>query len=432
MIETIYSNESGEGSLSGRVQPVFKMPKNVRQIGKSNSNKKIYVEDYVMTFIKQLAGGDFSKCRIAVLVGQCIRLDSCRNIFISGAVEVRDIDPTSEITFSGDHWNTIYEEIKRYFVETEIVGWFIGGPGYLIEDKEKITKAHINNFAGQDKTLLTYDNVEKEEAFYSYENNRLTKLEGFYIYYEKNDEMQNYMIEHKATPQSSEADYDDRVSRDMRAILQNKKTPQEESKSINRLMYAAGTLLAVIVLVVGAAILNNYDQMRNMQDTLNYLSQNMEEVQAIFSENRNSSFSDETTLSKDRSSDASEVKDNLFVEDAPGDVERLPDEENPEEDSVPIEDLVGDEEDQTSNGDAQDTKPDDNDSKKKNRDTSEKPKKDEVVKTEIKYYVVQSGDTLADISYKLYHTYTKVQKIMELNQIEDQDVIYVGQKLIVP
>jgi LysM repeat protein len=441
VIETIYSNESGESGISGRVQPVFKMPKNVRQIGKSSATKKIYVEDYVMTFIKQLAGGDFSKCRLAVLVGQCIRLDNCRNIFISGAVEVKDIDPTMEITFSNDHWNTIYEEIKRYFVETEIVGWFIGGPGYLLEDKEKITKAHVNNFAGQDKTLLTYDNVEKEETFFSYENNRLTRQEGFYIYYEKNDEMQNYMIEHKAAPLSGEADYDDRISRDMRVILQNKKTPQDESKSINRLMYAAGTLLAVIVLIVGAAILNNYDQMKSMQDTLNYLSQNMEEVQAIFSEGRNTaSIENGTTLVGGQSADAADAENNginaeedsLDVEDAPGDVERLPAEEDQEEDTTPNEDLVGDEENQENNEDLQDDKTEDNNSKEEDKETSEKPKKEEIVKAEVKYYTVQNGDTLADISYKLYHTYTKVNKIMELNQIEDQDVIYVGQKLIVP
>ncbi len=443
MIETIYSNESGEGGISGRVQPVFKMPKNVRQIGKSNANKKIYVEDYVMTFIKQLAGGDFSKCRIAVLVGQCIRLDSCRNIFISGAVEVKDIDPTTEITFTGDHWNTIYEEIKRYFVETEIVGWFIGGPGYLLEDKDKITKAHINNFAGQDKTLLTYDNVEKEEAFFSYENNRLTRQEGFYIYYEKNDEMQNYMIEHKAAPISNEADYDDRISRDMRVILQNKKTPQEENKSINRLMYAAGTLLAVIVLVVGAAILNNYDQMKSMQDTLNYLSQNMEEVQSIFSEGRNtSSIKDGTTLVEGQSSDAADAENNsskpkedsLDVEVAPGEVERLPAEKNQEEDTTPKEDLADEEdmEDKEDKEDQQEEKTDDSKDREEDKDTTDQPKKEEVVKAEVKYYTVQNGDTLADISYKLYHTYTKVKKIMELNQIEDQDLIYVGQKLIVP
>ncbi len=441
VIETIYSNESGEGGISGRVQPVFKMPKNVRQIGKSGSMKKIYVEDYVMTFIKQLAGGDFSKCRIAVLVGQCIRLDNCRNIFISGAVEVKDIDPTTEIAFSNDHWNKIYEEIKKYFVETEIVGWFIGGPGYLLEDKEKITKAHVNNFAGQDKTLLTYDNVEKEEAFFSYENNRLTRQEGFYIYYEKNDEMQNYMIEHKATPLSGEADYDDRISRDMRVVLQSKKTPQEESKSINRLMYAAGTLLAVIVLVVGAAILNNYDQMKSMQDTLNYLSQNMEEVQSIFSEGRNTaSIEDRTTMIGGQSSDATDVENNdtkteedsLDVEDAPGDVERLPIEKDQEEDTAPNEDLVGDEEDQEKNKDSQEDKIEDGKNKEEDKDTNEKPGNEKVVKAEVKYYIVQNGDTLADISYKLYHTYTKVKKIMALNGIDDQDLIYVGQKLIVP
>ncbi len=441
MIETIYSNENGEGGISGRVQPVFKMPKNVRQIGKSNTNKKIYVEDYVMTFIKQLAGGDFSKCRIAVLVGQCIRLDNCRNIFISGAVEVRDIDPTTELTFSNDHWNTIYEEIKKYFVETEIVGWFIGGPGYLLEDKEKITKTHVNNFAGQDKTLLTYDNVEKEEAFFSYENNRLTRQEGFYIYYEKNDEMQNYMIEHKAAPPSGEADYDDRVSRDMRVVLQNKKIPQEENKSINRLMYAAGTLLAIIVLVVGAAILNNYDQMKSMQDTLNYLSQNMEEVHSIFSEGRNTTpVEDATTLVGGQASDAADAenadikpkKESLEVEDAPGDVERLPAEENNEENTVPDEELVGDEDANKEDKEQQEDKTDDSNHQKEDKDTSEKPGKERVVKANVNYYVVQEGDTLADISYKLYQTYTKVKKIMELNNLDNQDLIYSGQKLIVP
>ena len=92
-------------------------------------------------------------------------MDNCRNIFISGAVEVKDIDSAIEIAFPNDIWTNIYEEIKKYFVETEIVGWFLGGPGYLLEDKDKISKAHVDNFAGQDKTLLTFDNMEKEESF---------------------------------------------------------------------------------------------------------------------------------------------------------------------------------------------------------------------------------------------------------------------------
>lgn len=440
MIETIYSNESKEGNPSNKVQSSFKMPKNVRQIGKDNSNKKIYVEDYVMTYIKQLAGGDYSACKVAVLVGQCIRLENCRNIFISGAVEVGNIDLTAEPILSNETWSKIYEEIKKYFVETEIVGWFIGGPGYLLEDKDKITKAHIDNFAGQDKTLLTFDNMEKEESFYSYEGNRLTKLEGYYIYYEKNEEMQNYMVEHKE-PQSNEAGYDDRVSREIRTVLQAKKPPVEENKSITRLMYAAGTLLAVIVLVVGAAILNNYDQMRSMQDTLNYLSQNMEEVQSIVADDRMSDTIDsQTSVVEGQAFDISDKDTAASTEQAAGEPKT-----EDEEDSLDVEAVPGDvkplekEEDSTQT-DSEDASHNDEEDIVPEKKSEEEPKQDnqEQVKNTVKedkpvnYYTVVEGDTLAGISYKLYETYTKVSKIMELNHIEDQDVIFVGQRLIVP
>jgi LysM repeat protein len=426
VIETIYSNENGETKPANRVQTSFKMPKNVRQVGRSNPVKKIYVEDYVMTYIKQLAGGDYSKCKLAVLVGQCIKLDNCRNIFISGAVEVNNIDTTYEIVFSNDTWTGIYEDIKKYFVETEIVGWFIGGPGYLLEDEEKILKAHVDNFAGQDKTLLTYDSMEKEEVFLSYENNRLCKQEGYYIYYEKNEEMQSYMIDHKSV-QSIEESYDDRVSRDIRTVLQSKKPPEEENKNFTRLMYAAGTLLAVIVLVVGAAMLDNYDQMKSMQQTLNYLSRNMEEVQAIFTEDKASpTMADvqaENAQAEDadssEGSDTEASEDSLDVEVVPGDVK-------------PLEDTKDQDDNEDNNDSTSDVELADEDSNTEKVADSQEDKETVVVQDKVNYYTVESGDTLAGISYKLYQTYTKVDKIMKLNNIKDQDVILVGQRLIVP
>ncbi len=435
MIENIHSSD-GADKNPNRLQASFKMPKNVRQIGKSNATKKIYVEDYVMTYVKQLVGGDFSKCRAAVLVGQCIKLDNCRNIFVSGAVEVRDADPASDLIFSNDSWTNIYEEIKKYFVETEIVGWFLGGPGYLLEDKEKITKLHIDNFAGQDKALLTYDNMEKEESFFSFENNRLMKLEGYYIYYEKNEEMQTYMIDHRGVEaQSIEANYDDKVSRNIREVLQNKKEIQEDSKNVTRLMYAAGTLLAVIVLVVGAAILNNYDQMKSMQDTLNHLQENMQEVQSIFTDDGSSDIDSKTAVVKGQPSDSTDASagenaannpesdgsgdGSLDIEVAPGDVKPI--------------DHAGNQENNQGNETGENNEGDPEPDSSPNEELAGEDNEDEdVVQQQVKYYTVKSGDTLADISYKLYQTYTKVQQIMDLNDIDDQDVIYIGQKLIVP
>ena len=441
MIETIYSNDSGEAGRANKVQVPFKMPKNIRQVGKSNAIKKIYVEDYVMTFIKQLAGGDYSGFKIAVLVGQCIRLENCRNIFISGAVEVNGFEPEGEITFSNDIWTGIYEEIKKYFVEEEIVGWFIGGPGYILEDEDKILKIHVDNFAGQDKVLLTYDNMEREEAFFSYENNHLCKQEGYYIYYEKNEEMQTYMISSK-NGQSGEAAYDDKVSREIRTVLQSKKPSEEETRSVTRLMYAAGTLLAVIILVVAAAILNNYDQMKSMQKTMDYLSLSMEELQNVFvkddnvqtSVNVSDSSEGNNQATKGATDSAVEATDttgaeekNLEVEVVPGDVEPL--EKTGSQKGTEV--SKGNEEEDDSNdkspasGEDLATKGSDSSEVKSDQESA-------TVQKEVKYYTVVSGDTLADISYRLYNTYTKVKTIMKLNEIEDQDIIYVGQKLIVP
>jgi nucleoid-associated protein YgaU len=51
---------------------------------------------------------------------------------------------------------------------------------------------------------------------------------------------------------------------------------------------------------------------------------------------------------------------------------------------------------------------------------------------EIRYYVVQPGDSLAGISYKLYNSANYISKIKELNGIEDENKIIAGQKLIIP
>lgn len=417
MIESVYSNDNAEVNRTGRVQTSFKMPKNIRQVGKSNASKKIYVEDYVMTFVKQLAGEDYSTCRVAVLVGQYVRFEKERCLFISGAVEVKDIDLTNSIVFTNDHWTAIYENIKKYFVETEIVGWFIGGPGYLLEDKERILKAHVDNFAGQDKTLLTYDNMEKEEAFYFYVNGGLGRQEGYYIYYEKNEEMQNYMIDHKQKP-SEEAQYDDRVAREIRTIIQNKKPVTDESKNINRLMYAAGTLLAVIILVVGAAMLSNYDQMKNMQDTLNSLSQNLKEVESVFLKNENQQVHFDN--SKEQAVDVPiDTEESLNVEVVPGEVTPLPEIEDRQSSVETADSDIGDQ----NTVEAIDDENHIATSGGQNTATSNE---------EVKYYTVKAGDSLAGISYKLYNSANYISKIKELNNIEDENMIYIGQKLIVP
>lgn len=48
------------------------------------------------------------------------------------------------------------------------------------------------------------------------------------------------------------------------------------------------------------------------------------------------------------------------------------------------------------------------------------------------YYIVQSGDSLAGICQKIYHTSAMLEQICKLNGIENPDAIYAGQYLKLP
>ena len=56
-----------------------------------------------------------------------------------------------------------------------------------------VEAAHRKYFAGRDKILMLIDILEGEELFFIYEQGYLQKREGYYIYYEKNLAMQEYM-----------------------------------------------------------------------------------------------------------------------------------------------------------------------------------------------------------------------------------------------
>ena len=95
--------------------------------------------------------------------------------------------------------------------------------------------------------------------------------------------------------------------------------------------------------------------------------------------------------------------------------------------SLDVEILPGDvspiEEDPVSPSEKPDKKVTDKPTKKPDESPSENEKK---------YYTVSAGDTLAGISYKLYDSPNYITEIMRLNNIDDENYIYIGQKLIVP
>ena len=98
MIEIVYDKTTAE--KNGKNEMHYKMPKNIRQIGNAPDKKKIYIEDYVMTYLKKSPSGE-DNVKYGVLLGDVKRAKGNVYIFVNGMVEVRDVIENS-IIFNDD------------------------------------------------------------------------------------------------------------------------------------------------------------------------------------------------------------------------------------------------------------------------------------------------------------------------------------------
>lgn len=250
------------------------MPKNIRQVGEIDALHKIYVEDYVITFVKGLGNeivnhaakhqskeNDSSGKReeddfkIAVLLGKKSVNENDVETFINGLVLVDGFLMNTDESFTSEIWSKVYEGIKNYYEDEEIVGWLYVGYGNDMVSNSKLIKIHSNNFTGKNLLFMVYDISAKEEEFYDYIDNHFLKRKGFYIYYQKNETMHNYMLaingESHETP-----DKDEQVVKDIRNIL-NKHQKNHDIKKIAHYIYTTGMAAAALAIVVGTTVIYN-------------------------------------------------------------------------------------------------------------------------------------------------------------------------------
>lgn len=195
MIEIINKEDSAKENWNHKEESIC-LPKNIRQVGSPRGRHKIYLEDYVYTYLRTIAK-DKESCA-AVFLGKSHVVKDIRYTFISGLVECSTvIFQWERISLDDSFWDYIYKEGKQYFPDTEIVGWFLGRAGQAMALTSMVEAAHRKYFAGRDKVLMLMDILEGEELFFVYEQGYLQKREGYYIYYEKNLSMQEYMVSKK-------------------------------------------------------------------------------------------------------------------------------------------------------------------------------------------------------------------------------------------
>ena len=156
---------------------------------------KIYVEDYVDTYLNQLRQKALDNPAGAVLMGERHEQEGQEVVYILGALQMKELEVNgNDILIREDIWEYIEEEKKEYFPSQEIVGWCLIETGHPMGLNKGVSRIHMKHFAKDNSVFIWKDALEAEEIFYAYKYGELMQMGGHYIYYEKNPAMQNYMI----------------------------------------------------------------------------------------------------------------------------------------------------------------------------------------------------------------------------------------------
>lgn len=164
-----------------------KLPKNIRQIGEKEDWIRVYMEDYVHTYIQRLRGLEEGGVSGGMLLGKKQRINGIMHLFIRGAVVADDPfwrDP-------GQTPEQLKAESSVYFPGLEICGFFVSSRENRSSEVD-LVRIFETHFPSEYQVL--FDVRDQDEEVFSYSGHGLIHLAGYYIYYEKNEEMQSYII----------------------------------------------------------------------------------------------------------------------------------------------------------------------------------------------------------------------------------------------
>lgn len=412
MIEIICNKDDSDKSEENPKDnnTCIRRPKNIKQIGDVSSDKKIYIEDYAFTYINSIAYNSPQEEQAGVLLGELAKEGNERCVFVKGVIKAA-LGDTSDtgIYFNENIWNKIYSDTEKYFPDLSVVGWFAVMPEVTDERMARLKKLHLDNFAGNMKTLYLVDTVEKEEHFYLYENGTLKRQKGYVCFYERNYEMQEYMLE-RSEKKSCEDASDDRVIRNIRNVIREKEELKEQRKS-GSFMYGVSAFLVVVIIVIGINLMNNYEKMKRLNQSVDNLMNQLEGNERGGQDGDDNGVHD-FEASGDISVDGNAIKVNRLS----GDVYPL-------------------EENSTSDKTERETESDNKAASETTQAISESETDASVssVKTDsYSMYTVKQGDTLMGICKRYYGTTTKYQEVMQYNGLDDRDMLYIGQQIKLP
>lgn len=383
----------------GETRETAYIPKNIRQVGAPDFAKKIYVEDYVITYINGIFDGSDETEKVLLLFGGEALSGPCHYIYVRGAFEVETKDGEGKY-FSAEDFKTAMEEAKGYFKDLPLIGWALirQGQPMTLEEKMRTTwEAYMSRIP----LFFLGDLLEKEEIFYWKYDGNVKAQPGYFIFYEKNRAMQEYMVsKREKTKWQPEPEETNRVVEGFRNRLEETQKTYEKNRA-NTMSVAVSVFLVVVVLAIGLTLLNHYEKMDAIQASVESLLTTLSERE----------------LEESKSASTQKVETTT----APPETTAAPETTTVAETTVPP----------VTTTTSTTTVPETTTASQNTTEAQEAAVQPEATVTPRTHTIVR-GETLLSISLDIYGNANMMDEICQMNDISNPDSIYEGQEILLP
>ena len=385
----------------------MELPKNITQIGEADKHCRVYVEDYVVSYIKQMNGMAQNKDIAIALYGRRTTENGVTYLFAYGSAKL----------------NFLQKPIRHLSQAQE-------------QEIEKLRKKYF-----PEMTFLGYQilNGEMVEGFRICEQEICRYVAGYAQFYEKNDSMLAYMLENRG----EEAEPEKVVQEKYEVVKKRQEERRQRQENVHaghaeyagrmerrdniipmptvglRRMKMAATGVFVLLCVMALALMRQENTGESLGETARQAMSSLREqklpdaveeqnqVSTLVAEDKleaalrqeNNAVAENTTATAETT-----VPETVVTEAAVEDTTEVTEEPQPEATTEPTTEVtVEPETPQTQAAVAQPTA-----------------------------YTIKKGDTLIGISLRNYGSNTKVSEICALNGITDPDDIKIGQEILLP
>lgn len=413
----------------------MELPKNITQIGETNPHCKVYVEDYVISYIKQLNQYAGEKELPVALYGTRKEEDGITYLFLYGACR---------LVFLQKECRHLSQAVQQ--------------------EAEKQRRKYFSDFIFLGYRLL---NGEMVEGFHICEQGVCRYVEGYACFYEKNDAMLAFMLEERREeikPEEFDQEKYNVVKRRQeerrasaeekggQAVIQKMKFrkgaeagPEKGDTKLRNMKWTAAAAFTLLC-AAGIASMGSGEKLGEWQTAARQLMENMSEKQlpdavevvnnsaqvgtivaedrlndAILKENAGTGMSEEgKEPASDQESAAVEASLESAVSSAPESTAQPTMEPTPEPTAEPTPEPTAEPTPEPTAEPTPEPTPE---------PTAEPAS---ASAAELVAYTVQRGDTLIGICLKKYGSDTRVAEICAINNISDPDDIKIGEKIFIP